>query len=181
MSHILAMKRKSEKKTKKNPPSPETLTYDFQLRRILVPIDFSDHSKNALAYAASFAGAFHAELVLVYVVEPPVYPADFGFGQVALPAIEKEMRERGKAELKKLLDSDSLVNVSGRAIVRAGNPYLEIISSAQEEGVDLIIIATHGHTGVEHLLFGSTAEKVVRKAPCPVLIVRSTDYSLKRA
>jgi nucleotide-binding universal stress UspA family protein len=167
------MKKTSDKKNKKNTgPNPQPPAVDFHVERILVPIDFSEHSKNALVYAASLAGSFHADLLLVYVVEPTLYPADFGFGQVALPAIEKEMRERGKAGLKKLIESDALLNVTARAVVRAGNPYLEIISLAREEHVDLIIIATHGHTGVEHLLFGSTAEKVVRKAPCPVLVVR---------
>ncbi len=144
------------------------------IRRILVPIDFSEHSKNALAYAASLAELFKAELLLVYVVEQILYPADFGFGQAAPPIVVQELRQRSEKELDKLLHLPILKNLTARSCVRAGNPYLEIISTAEEEQIDLIIIATHGHTGVEHLLFGSTAEKVVRKAPCPVLVVRPT-------
>ena len=171
------MKTKSQNKRKLATRNTHVDAVEFQLRVILVPIDFSESSKRALTYAASFAKTFNAELLLVYVVEQTVYPADFGFGQAALPSLEKELRERGTRELEKLIHSPLLHNCSTRSIVRTGNPYVEIISTAQEEHVDLIIIATHGHTGVEHLLFGSTAEKVVRKAPCPVLIVRSAQTS----
>ena len=146
------------------------------LKRILVPIDFSESSKNALRYAISFSKQFNAELILVYVVEPAIYPADFSFGQIGIPNIENELRERGNRELQRLVEEQIAKMVPARTIVRTGKPFLEIIIIANEEDVDLIIIATHGHTGVEHLLFGSTTEKVVRKAPCPVLIVRSPEH-----
>ncbi|MBI4547062.1 MAG: universal stress protein [Ignavibacteriae bacterium] len=155
---------------------PDTIS----LKRILVPIDFSDYSKNALKYAVSFASHFKAELLLVYVVEPTIYPADFSFGQVALPSLENELRERGKVELKNLVKSHVTGKVSAQTIVRTGKPFLEILHTAKEENIDLIIIATHGHTGVEHILFGSTAEKVVRKAPCPVLVVHSREREFVR-
>lgn len=145
------------------------------MNRILVPIDFSEHSKKALQYAISFAGKFRSELILVYVVEPTIYPADFSFGQVAVPSIENELRERGKAELNNLANALVGESTPVKTIVRTGKPYLEIIKTAAEEGIDIIIIATHGHSGVEHLLFGGTTEKVVRKAPCPVLIVRPVE------
>lgn len=142
----------------------------LELHRILVPIDFSEHSKHALDYAARFAETFKAELLLLYVVEPTIYPADFSFGQVAMPDFENELKERGEKGLKELASSQG--RVRSRTMVRTGKPFLEIIHAAQEEKTDLIIIATHGHTGVEHILFGGTAEKVVRKAPCEVLVVR---------
>ncbi|HUN67023.1 MAG TPA: universal stress protein [Bacteroidota bacterium] len=141
-------------------------------RRILVPIDFSDHSKYALAYASRTAVAFGSELILLYVVEPAVYPADLGFGQVSLPNIERELTERAGAELKELAAAHAGPVRSVRTLVRTGRPFIEILETARSERVDLIVIATHGHTGVEHLLFGSTTEKVVKKAHCPVLIVR---------
>jgi nucleotide-binding universal stress UspA family protein len=118
------------------------------------------------------ATTFNAELSLIFVVETAVYPADFGFGQVTIPSVEREMTERGEAELKKLVASHVGDAVKVETIVTGGKPFLEIIKTAEEEKTDLIIIATHGHTGVEHILFGSTAEKVVRKAPCDVLVVR---------
>ncbi len=147
---------------KKNVTSEE-----LHLERILVPIDFSEHSKNALHYAVSFAKNFNAELILIHVVEQAVYPADLGFGQVILPGFERELRERAKKELDELMRTSVAGAVKARSIVQSGKPFLEIIGAGQEEDVDLVIIATHGHTGVEHLLFGSTAEKVVRKAHCP--------------
>jgi len=107
------------------------------------------------------------------VVEPTIYPADFSFGQVGFPNIEEELRKRGSEELASLLASEIQGRVPAEASVRTGKPFYEINEYAREKNVDLIIIATHGHTGVEHILFGSTVEKVVRKAPCPVLVVRT--------
>ncbi|HEX9614633.1 MAG TPA: universal stress protein [Bacteroidota bacterium] len=147
----------------------------IELKRILVPIDFSEHSRKALQYAIPFAQQFGASIDLVYVVEPTVYPADFSFGQVGFPAIEDELRKRGAEELDGLVRKDIGKRVEARRAVRTGKAFYEILLYAKEENVDLILIATHGHTGIEHVLFGSTAEKVVRKAPCPVLIVRTNE------
>lgn len=145
----------------------------IQLQRILVPIDFSEFSKNALKYAIPFAKQFRASVDLLYVVEPAIYPADFSFGQVGFPNVEEELRKRGTEELETLMKKEIGRRLPARFSVRTGKPFYEINQYAKEEDVDLIIIATHGHSGVEHILFGSTAEKVVRKAPCPVLVVRS--------
>ncbi|MBI4428843.1 MAG: universal stress protein [Ignavibacteriales bacterium] len=145
----------------------------IRLRRILVPIDFSEYSKNALKYAIPFAHQFLASIDLLYVVEPAIYPADFSFGQVGFPNVEEELRKRGTEELESLMKKEIGRRLPARFSVRTGKPFYEINQYAREEDVDLIIIATHGHSGMEHILFGSTAEKVVRKAPCPVLVVRS--------
>ncbi|MDI6804675.1 MAG: universal stress protein [Bacteroidota bacterium] len=148
----------------------------INLKKILVPIDFSDFSKNALKYAVPFAKQFGAEIILVYVVEPTIYPADFSFGQVGFPSMEAEIYKRGKTELDKLAEKEIQGIVQARTRVETGKPFVEINRVAKEEEVDLIIIATHGHTGVEHIIFGSTAEKVVRKAPCPVLSIRTPEH-----
>jgi nucleotide-binding universal stress UspA family protein len=145
----------------------------IQIQSILVPIDFSDHSKNALQYAIPFAKQFRASIHLLYVVEPTIYPADFSFGQVGFPNIEEELRKRGNDELDALLKNVIAGRVNATKAIRTGRPFYEINQFAKEKEIDLIILATHGHTGVEHILFGSTAEKVVRGAPCPVLVVRS--------
>jgi nucleotide-binding universal stress UspA family protein len=143
-----------------------------QIKKILVPIDFSDYSKNALKYAAQFAKQFNAKIYLIYVVEPMIYPADFSMGQVAIPSADIDLHSRAEEELKKL--SKDIINGNSQVeiLIKTGKPFVEIIETASANDIDLIIIATHGHTGVEHLLFGSTAEKVVRKAPCPVLTLR---------
>jgi nucleotide-binding universal stress UspA family protein len=142
------------------------------INSVLVPIDFSDYSKSALRYAVNFAKSFNAEIILIYVVEPVIYPPDFSMGQIAMPSINTEWDDRAKDELQKLAKSEVIGAVKAKTIIKTGKPFVEIIETAKEENVDLIIIATHGRSGVEHILFGSTAEKVVRKAPCPVLTLR---------
>lgn len=166
-------KSSSKKEQKKGAPAAKN---PILLKRILVPIDFSEYSKNALRYAVPFAKQFEAELLLVYVVEPTIYPSDFAFGQMGVPNLERELRERGKQELERLVKTYINGRVAVRTMIRTGKPYHEIIMLAKEENVDLIIIATHGHSGVEHVLFGSTTEKVVRKSPCPVLTLRSPEH-----
>ena len=142
------------------------------IRSILVPIDFSAHSKNALKYAIPLAGQFRASLHLVYVVEPTIYPADLGFGQVVLPGVEDELRHKGAEELEGLIEREIGKRVKATYVVRTGSPHHEILLESQEKGVDMIVVATHGHSGVEHILFGSTADRIVRHATCPVLTVR---------
>jgi len=93
-------------------------------------------------------------------------------GQIAIPSVNAEWDERARQELDKLAKEEIPDSVPVKTIIKTGKPFLEIIENAGELDVDLIIIATHGRTGVEHILFGSTAEKVVRKAPCPVLTLR---------
>jgi nucleotide-binding universal stress UspA family protein len=148
----------------------------IQLKKILVPIDFSEYSKDALRYAIMFAERFGAELVLIYVVEPMVYPADFSFGQVSIPNMEIELTKMGNEQLEKLITDEVASRVKAKRIVRTGKAFVEIIKTAREENIDLIVISTRGQSGVEHILFGSTAEKVSRKAPCPVLTVRSAEH-----
>ncbi len=143
-----------------------------EIKKILVPIDFSDYSKSSLKYAVNFAKHFNSELFIIYVVEPVIYPPDFSMGQIAIPSVDLEMDKRAVEELNKLAQKEIPKDLRVKTIVKTGKPFIEIIETASEESVDLIIIATHGHSGVEHILFGSTAEKVVRKAPCPVLTLR---------
>jgi nucleotide-binding universal stress UspA family protein len=145
---------------------------ELEIKKILVPIDFSDYSKSSLKYAANFSNKFNAEITLIYVVEPVIYPPDFSMGQIAIPSVNAEWDLKAKEELDKLGKQEIPESVKVSTIIKTGKPFLEIIDTAAEENIDLIIIATHGHSGVEHILFGSTAEKVVRKAPCPVLTLR---------
>jgi len=142
------------------------------IQKILVPIDFSDYSKSALKYAVNFCKNCKADMFLIYVVEPVIYPPDFSMGQIAIPSVNSELDERARQELDKLAKEEIPSTVNVKTLIKTGKPFLEIIETASELDVDLIIIATHGRSGVEHILFGSTAEKVVRKAPCPVLTLR---------
>lgn len=142
------------------------------IKRVVVPIDFSDYSKSALKYAVSFCKHFNAKIILVYVVEPVIYPPDFSMGQIAMPNVAIDMDKRANEELEKLAKKEIPSDLEVTTKIRTGKPFVEIIETAADEDADMIIIATHGHSGVEQILFGSTAEKVVRKAPCPVLTIR---------
>jgi nucleotide-binding universal stress UspA family protein len=141
--------------------------------RIVVPTDFSQGSAHALRQAVEFARRFNAEIVLVHVIEPPVYPAmTFGAAAASLPAIHAEIRDNATKHLERLCAELTQQGIKARFILRDGSPFLEIVGVAEQEKANLIVIATHGHSGIKHLLLGSTAEKVVRKARCPVLTVR---------
>jgi universal stress protein A len=172
----MALKKVAAKKRAATRKPARKRATSIALQRILVPIDFSEHSKNALKYAIPFAQQFHASLDLLYVVEPTIYPADFSFGQIGFPNVEEELRTRGTQELENLIEKEIAGKVEARRVVCIGKPFYEINLYAEEAKIDLIIIATHGHSGMEQILFGSTAEKVVRKAPCPVLVVRTGEH-----
>ncbi|CUU09848.1 Universal stress protein family protein, partial [Candidatus Kryptobacter tengchongensis] len=105
------------------------------------------------------------------VFEPVVFITDLTMGQINIPSIESELLQKSEEKINELVNSlKNEYNVRG--VVKLGKPYVEIIEFSKNENIDLIVIGSHGHTGVEHLLFGSTAEKVIRKATCPVLIIR---------
>ena len=114
------------------------------IKKVLVPIDFSDYSKSALKYAVNFAKSFNAEIILVYVVEPVIYPPDFSMGQIAMPSITTEWDDRARDDLQKLAKSEINEIANVKTIIKTGKPFVEIIETAKEENIDLIIIATHG-------------------------------------
>jgi nucleotide-binding universal stress UspA family protein len=144
----------------------------IQLKRILLPTDFSDFSAQATKYACAFAAQFGAQLHLLHVLEIHRSPTpDFAMG-LALPSRATEVVEDAKRALDSVLDP---AWETGREVVKAtadGPPFLEIIRYARDHDIDLIVMGTHGRSGLVHVLMGSVAERVARKAPCPVLTVR---------
>lgn len=150
----------------------------FALTNILVPTDFSDQSNNALNQAKELARSTGAVLHLVHVVEPAVYPADWGYSQVGFVDLEQELRAAADKELDKLVETLRAEGFTVHKVVLSGRASDELINYAAEQKIDLISIATHGRSGIEHLLFGSTTERVLRKAPCPVLTVRIPPHRL---
>ncbi|MHC5065394.1 MAG: universal stress protein [Planctomycetota bacterium] len=143
----------------------------INIKKILVPTDFSQHSKEALRYAVALAEVHGAEIILGHVMEPPIYPTMFEGAAVAVPPLDESFRKQLEDHLDDLR-KEEVGDTSSRIFVREGSPTTELTELAREEDVDLIVIATHGYTGIKHMLLGSTAEKVVRNAPCPVLTVR---------
>lgn len=145
----------------------------FKLKRVLVPVDFSDCSKKALAYAVPFAKQFGAEIVIIYVVQP--YPPVPEMTAVDFDAILTQARKGGEGELAKLRESIT-DDVTIKTVLRVGRPDLEIVRAADELNADLILLSTHGRTGLGRVFLGSVAEHVTRYAHCPVLTVREREH-----
>jgi nucleotide-binding universal stress UspA family protein len=151
--------------------------------KILAPTDFSEDSKLALSYAVTLAQQFSSEIILVHVDQPlaPVMVSELNPGLDV--STMNRIAEEGRLLALKELDGATAhlrdTGVKARGLMRVGAPFLEIIHAAQSESADLIVMGTHGRTGLAHVLMGSVAERVVNKAPCPVLTVRHPDRKFK--
>ena len=159
---VLTLRRRDE------PPAGEAI------EKILVPIDFSEHSKAALAYAREIAALVDSRLLLIHAIEEPVYPYFYtpAGGFSATHQID-ELRQKSDEALEKVMAEAGGPEVETERHVVLGRPATEITRFAEEQGIDMIVIATHGLTGLERFLVGSTAEQIVRLAPCPVFSVKS--------
>ncbi len=143
-----------------------------EIKKILCPVDYSVCSSEAVKYAAHIAGEEGAKVYLMHVIDIR------GFGHespldLEMPKPTAEVVERMKKELSEnLLQERGGKKVEVETIVVVGKPVVEILNTAKEQGIDMIVMGTHGRTGIPHVVVGSVAENVVRKAPCPVLTVR---------
>lgn len=141
-------------------------------KTIVVAVDFSDSSQNAFKLALNMAQKYSARLVLLHVINEPVDLRGFYVPHISFEKLEEEIEEGAK----KLMESFCRQNLSDfdnyESLIVPGLPYEQIIQQAEGLAADLIVLGTHGRTGLDHVLFGSTAEKVVRKSPLPVLTVR---------
>ncbi len=142
-------------------------------KRICCPIDFSDASRRAMEVAADLARRFGAELVLLHAYPIPGYTFPDG-SVVASPKMMQELADQAQRHLEEWrADAERLAGTPRVTAERAvGEPAAEIVSFASGRAVDLLVLGTHGRTGLEHALMGSIAERVVRRAHCPVLTVR---------
>jgi len=147
----------------------------FKLTKILVPIDFSDCSKKALQYAVPFAKQFGATITLLHVVHVN-YVGGPEFGALDFPLSEIDLRKSAEQQLAELAATEVQPQTAAATLVRIGQEVVEIVGAAKELESDLIIISTHGRTGLKHVFMGSVAENVVRLAPCPVLVVREHEH-----
>lgn len=137
----------------------------FRIQRILMPVDFSDCSRKALRYAIPFAQQFGASLTLLFVTQINYAVGEFGL--VDSPLLEGQAREAAEEAMDKLLAEEIGGIVPATKQTRIGRPASEIAAAAKELDADLIIISTHGHTGLKHVFLGSVTENVARVAPCP--------------
>src|SRR5215210_7236971 len=146
----------------------------MEIRSILLPTDFSECAQYALSYAASFARSAAASIVCVHVVEPVVPTVGYTGMAEPLPIadISDQLEDSAERELPKIAECDECAGLEVEEVIAHGDAASEIVRVARERGVDLIVISSHGRTGLGRMLFGSAAESVVRHAPCPVLVVK---------
>lgn len=144
----------------------------MEIRRILFATDFSEGSSHALPYAADIARQYGAKLFLVHVIYDVAKSAGWYVPHVSIDEIYNDMEKSARAELEKSFVDEMRGLGDIERVVLKGIPYEEISKFAGEKKIDLVVLGTHGRRGIDRMLFGSTAEQVVRNAPCPVLSVR---------
>lgn len=151
--------------------------------KIIAATDFSEDSTNAFAFAEELARKFSAEIIVVHVDQPlaPVMVSELnpGLDVGTMNRIAEEQRLLAVRELDQITGRLRDNGLKARSLLRVGAPFLEIINAAVNESADLIVLGTHGRSGLAHVLMGSVAERVVRKAHCPVLTIRHPDRKFK--
>ena len=145
----------------------------FAADSILVPVDFSSCSREGLQYAIGFASEFGARLILLHVRYLGYIYSSEGTALYNIPALQEAVRKNAERQMRQLVRSVSFGGIKFETAFTDGSPGLDICAFAKKHDVDLIITSTHGLTGFQHVLIGSVAEKVVRHAPCSVLVVPS--------
>ena len=140
------------------------------IKHILVPMDFSEFSSHALDYAITFASKLQARLTVLHVVE--LLPLGSMDVTTFPEAYISDLKMAAHRTMQSYLARITAAGLTGDAVVGHGIPFEEIVATAKAHHVELIIIGTYGRTGLAHLLLGSVAERVVRCAPCPILVVR---------
>jgi len=140
--------------------------------KILMAIDFSENSDYAFDYALTLAKQFDSQLTILHVINEPVDLRGFYVPHISFEQLEKEIEEGAEKMMAKFCSEKLGAFTNFTTSIVAGIPYEEIIRSAREAGASLVVLGTHGRTGLDHLIFGSTAERVVRGASCPVLTIR---------
>ena len=148
----------------------------ISLKRILFPTDFSDFAMKGMPYAVSLCKMFHASLILAHVVEIPAMIPELlpETGEMVYTGQDVAAEERLNTIDEKLTDEGVNVEIQ----ILNGQPYREISLFVEDSNIDLVVMPTHGRTGISHLLFGSVAEKVIRLAKCPVLTIRPEKFNL---
>ncbi len=143
------------------------------VERIVVPVDFSEHARLALGYAVHLADAYGAHLDMLHVVDEVVYPDFYPPIMPSGGSITEELRDQSLQRMRDLLSGFTDAAQRADVHVRAGRAAPEITQFAKKQAADLVVIASHGLTGISHMLLGSVAEQVVRRAHCPVFTVKS--------
>jgi len=147
-------------------------------QKILVPIDFSEHSKLALRYALELAEIYQSEITLLHAFEQQMHPSFYAAGKTSIFEIDGELKKRATDAMVKFRSEVGKVDIATNYALAEGAAYHEIVEYSKKENFDLLVIATHGLRGLQHFLIGSTTEKVIRHAEIPVLIVKLGEREL---
>ena len=140
--------------------------------KILFANDFSENSEHAFDYALTLAKQFNSRLIIIHVINEPVDLRGFYVPHISFEKLEKEIEEGAEKMMQKFCRTRAKDFTNYETLIVAGIPYEEILKKADEEKVSLIVLGTQGRKGIDHFLFGSTAERVVRNAESPVMTVR---------
>ena len=152
----------------------------IQMARILHPTDFSEPSRHALDYAIGFAEKFGGKIYVLHVIEEVASAMYFDMLKTPpLAQLMQDIERQAEKAMANLIPADIKGKIETEYLIRRGVPFLEIVRCADELNADLIVCGTHGRTGLKHALFGSVAEKIVRKASCPVLSVRHPEHKFE--
>jgi len=151
----------------------------MEIKTILYPTDFSPGARAAMDHVVSLAQDYDSKLILLHVIQDISVAEWFIPSSLSVAELLEDLEKNAWREMTAWANEISAKVRSIEKIVVRGMPFVEIIRAAREINADLIVIGTHGRTGMDHVLFGSTAEKVVRKAPCPVLTVRMAGKEFK--
>ena len=147
----------------------------IDLKHILFPTDFSDYANHARPYAVELAKKFGAKVTIIHVIAAPTYAVSYEIA-VDVSLLHEEIQKGAEKRIRELAESMRAEGIEISTIVEVGSGFPEIIRAARDGEAGLIVMATHGWGAVKHLLLGSTAERIVRKAPCPVLTVRDPEH-----
>lgn len=146
----------------------------FPVNKILCPLDFSENSMEALDNAIEMARQLSAKLILAHVITPiPVVPTPSHPSEFDISSYREMLKDTADKNMDSIVKDKIPSGVEFEKIISSGDPAQEIDKIAQNEDVDLLIISTHGRSGLKHLIFGSVAEKIIRHTPCPVLTIKS--------
>ena len=148
----------------------------IEITKILSPTDFSEYSRFALKYAMALAESFRARLYVMHVCEHSIIGAGTEAYHFSVPEFLADVEKAEKESLERIVNEIRSTGIDAEAVFATGRAYIDIVEKAKELDVDLITLATHGRKGLSHLVFGSTAEKIVRLAPCPVLTVKHPEH-----
>jgi nucleotide-binding universal stress UspA family protein len=148
----------------------------IEIKKILIPTDFSEYSQFALKYAKALAESFKARLYLMHVCEHAITGAGTEAYHFSVPEFLADVEKAEKEALEKIVCEIRSAGIDAQSVFTTGRAYIDIVAKARELDVDLITLATHGRQGLSHFVFGSTAEKIVRLAPCPVLTVKHPEH-----